>query len=864
MTQNREVPPSGPLDAKIAIVGEAPGKWEVIEGAPFVGKAGEVLEACLHGAGLLRAEVYITNVVKVRPGQDDNDISPYFTGKGFTDLGKTWVERLREELAALPANVFVPMGNTALFALTGQLGITKRRGSVYPCTIIPGRKVIPTIHPAATLYAERNFFDRYLITEDFKKVAQHQNTRELKLRQRNLIIRPSIEQALFFLHDARQKKYVAFDIETVSDQVSCIAFATSPSEAMSITPGDYTVERAATLWRAVEDILSDETVTKGGQNLIFDIQFLFESLGILTHGPLQDTMIAHHVLYPDLRKGLDVLTSIYTNEPYYKDEGKIWSPKFVGHAGADSFRLYNAKDAVVIPEIWPQLEADMRGDGHLATYQHFIELFPSLIYMSTRGVRTDEEVRLSIKSQLEEELKKLQAELNTLAGRELNANSPKQLMLYFYIERGIDPFLSRTTGKPTTDDKAMVRLARGTKSRKPIPEASLVQRIRHAQKLLGTYVDIKLDADRRLRGAMNPVGTVNTRISSSKTIRDTGLNMQNVPRFIRKIVIPDDGRVFIIPDKVQGEWVIVAYICGDGRMMHIVENNLDAHIETAKFITGLPEEYIKLEAKAVEDSRDPAFILAQRNALADAFPQYNQRNLAANYPDSYFPRTYSCRAIGKHSNHGLNYKMGAFRFSEEYEVDMDEAERVVSAYPITYPGIKTGFWEYVEGCISKNRTLVDLYGRKRVFLGEAGPDLIKDALDFMPQSTLARLTQRGQIKIYNDKSPFMQDVELLNNMHDGLLLQMPYDNIETMAQAIIQIQEHLDEELSFQGRRFRTKTDFKLGFSWEATVGFNAKSLDQLIVDLPELLERARVENERSRREAIRTINSDEHGGEGS
>ena len=875
MIDRREVPPVGPLDAKIAIIGEAPGKWEVIHGEPFVGKAGEVLERCLHSAGMIRGEVYLTNVVKVRPGENDNIITPYFTGKGFTEIGQTWVDRLREELSELPVNVFVPMGNTALYALTGLTGIKNVRGSVYPCTLVEGRKVIPTIHPAATLYDKpgakaRNFFDRYLITEDFKKVKRHQDTRELGIPNRNLLVRPTFDQALSYLAAVHQSGTAPFDIETINNQVSCISFAKNTYDAISISFSDYTAERELMLWKAIAAILGDRSVAKLGQNLIFDTQFLFENLGIITRGPIFDTMIAHHILYPELRKSLPVISSIYTDEPYWKDEGKVWSDKQIGRKmGMDNFRIYSAKDSVVLPEIWPQLweQLEEDRDGYVDFYNHVIECFPSLIYMSVRGVRTDNELRLHLKDRLTAEIHTLRERLNTLAGRELNANSPKQLMQYFYVEKNISPFTSRTSGKATTDDKAMQRLADGTKHRAPMPEAKCVQAIRRAVKQLGTYVDISLDDDQRLRGAMNPVGTVNTRYSSSQLLRGykkkVGLNMQNVPREIRKFVVADEGRVFFIPDKVQGEWVIVAYICGDSRMIHIVENNLDAHIETAKFITRLPEDYIEAEHDLIGDSRAPVHIDKCRRQLEDSHPEWRQEQLLAANPTAYFPRTYSCRAVGKHSNHGLNYLMGEDRFMAEYEVEPEDAARVVQGYPKAYPGIKTGFWDYVAARMKADRTLYDLYGRKRIFLGPSDDNLLKDALDFMPQSTLARNTQNGQKRIYADQTSFMRQVEILNNMHDGLLMQMPYDNVENLARAILRTQEHLSDELCFQERTFRIKTDFKLGFSWGTTVSFKADSMDQLMTDLPGLLSKAKDAHERVRREALQPIDSAESSLEG-
>src|SRR3989304_1554341 len=101
----RIVPGIGPATAKIAIVGEAPGAYEDIQLKPFVGPAGTVLEQCLHAAGLIRSEVYLTNVVKVQP--KGNVIDPFFDGKTFSSEGWAWVESLQEELNTLAPNVIV-------------------------------------------------------------------------------------------------------------------------------------------------------------------------------------------------------------------------------------------------------------------------------------------------------------------------------------------------------------------------------------------------------------------------------------------------------------------------------------------------------------------------------------------------------------------------------------------------------------------------------------------------------------------------------------------------------------------------------------------------------------------------------------
>src|SRR5690606_10348147 len=134
-------------------------------GEPFVGASGNLLTRKMHDAGILRQLCYITNVVKERP--KGNNIKP------FIDLSKKHVktsivydkyeEVLKEELSAIESNVIVAVGAVPLWALCRKKGITNYRGSILESTLIPGRKVIPIIHPAAAL---RNYIWQHYISRD--------------------------------------------------------------------------------------------------------------------------------------------------------------------------------------------------------------------------------------------------------------------------------------------------------------------------------------------------------------------------------------------------------------------------------------------------------------------------------------------------------------------------------------------------------------------------------------------------------------------------------------------------------------------------------------------------------------------------
>lgn len=318
----RIVPGNGPPSARIAIVGEAPGAYENAALKPFVGPAGTVLEQCLHSAGLIRSECYLTNVVKVQPR--GNDITPYFipTKGVFTPAGQEWVAKLLEELDGTECNVVVACGATALAALTGLSKIQKYRGYFFESKgLADVRKVLPTIHPAAALRGQYIF--RHIIASDLRKARDHQGTRILQRPQRQLVFEyGNVGEVLEWLAYFEKQDVVSVDIEVMNFAVSCIGFASSPTVACSIPISGNTWSEMEELeiWRGIQRVLENPASTKVMQNGIFDIQFLLNECGVEVRGPIHDTMMAHSCIYPELLKGLGFLGSLYCGtQMYWKD-----------------------------------------------------------------------------------------------------------------------------------------------------------------------------------------------------------------------------------------------------------------------------------------------------------------------------------------------------------------------------------------------------------------------------------------------------------------------------------------------------------------------------------------------------------------
>lgn len=533
----------GPSDADILILGEAPGREEAEKGRPFVGKAGNELDTHLHRAQILRRAVYITNVIKERP--DNNKISEFIKLRSgslswMSEKAEKYLDYLRREIAEVNPNVIVPVGNVAMWAVANLgSGITKWRGSILESTMFPGKKVIPTIHPAAPLHGK--WLWRYSIQVDLIRVRKESQFPEFRLPNRHYIIEPNFRETMEYLEMLKKEDIIAFDIEAdkKSQQMTCISFAPNENEAISIPfveganlyfPPDQELEVMKSIGELLEN---DKKII--AHNSSFDTSFMLRRYGIKTRN-IEDTMVAHAVFLPDLQKSLAYLTSVYTKMPYYKDVG---ANKFSGRQTSDErFWTYNAKDSIVLMEMFPKLMEDLKKSGNYETYQWQKKLIEPLLYVSERGIKMDIDAMRMKEKHAKQRMEEINKIFSMQVGREFNCGSHQQLKWFFYEYHNIQPYVKDK--KPTTNEDALKRLAAGTRGNVE-EEARLVLEYRKLSKSAGTYYGMNLDEDHRMRCSMNPVGAKTGRLSSSKTIFGTGANMQNQPWEMKYFMLVDEG-----------------------------------------------------------------------------------------------------------------------------------------------------------------------------------------------------------------------------------------------------------------------------------------------------------------------------------
>jgi len=584
------VPPTHNISAPYVGVGEQPGRTEVKRRQVFIGPAGRELDEDLIAADISRPQIYLTNVIKDLDRPIDHYIQMYRNNKKLfepiiSEKGLEYIKFLQWELSQTSAKYFLAIGGTALYILTGRIGINKWRGSVLDCTLVPGRKVIAILHPATVIPPKNQYLNKRLIIFDLKRLREY--TDDLHIASPyDITASPGYLETLKFLNFCKQSGMagarISYDIEVFMNrkhkQVSCIAFATK-GRGICIpfvdSRGDYfNIEQETEIWLHIADILEHPNIKICGQNLVFDSHFLLRTYGIQTSN-MDDTMIAQNQIMPDYPKGLDFITSIWTDHPYYKADGKAF---FKGSGQYEKFWQYNATDALICDEAFPKQFEEISSLNTIDSYKRQVSIIEPLVYMMEKGLKVDIVGMEQVYNDYEQKIVDLQEQLDTLVGHHLNAKSPKQLREYFFHEKGIKPFKHK--GKISYNNDAMKRLVR-----KGWEEAEIIQDIRRFTKLRSTYLDVgKMDEDGRIRCSYNPAGTKFSRISSSKNIWGSGGNFQNYPHDVQNFLIPDEGYAYYAFDLGQAENRIVAYVGEVIDMIECFETGTDVHSKTARMI----------------------------------------------------------------------------------------------------------------------------------------------------------------------------------------------------------------------------------------------------------------------------------------
>lgn len=366
---------SGSKHPKILVIGEAWGESEEQVRKPFVGESGKELwrmlgealpdvapdlheaASAMHRYGPLAwvgkreawletAGIAYTNTFALRPlgnkieqltvtkkeaealalARGEKYVWPMFSqGKYFRPELASEIDRLFEEIERLSPNLILALGNTACWATLGEVNIGSIRGTIRQSLDIFGRrfKVLPSYHPAGVM---RQWAWRPIVVADLMKASREATSPVISRPQRFITTSPTIEQVENFLDSllVSPPPLVGVDTETAAGLITMAGFSRSRSEAFLVPFATddrksywreaWQEERA---WEAIARVMGAEHVLKVLQNGLYDFQYFLKS-GIPLAGCLHDTMLLHHSILPEMKKGLGFLGSIYTLEPAWK------------------------------------------------------------------------------------------------------------------------------------------------------------------------------------------------------------------------------------------------------------------------------------------------------------------------------------------------------------------------------------------------------------------------------------------------------------------------------------------------------------------------------------------------------------------
>lgn len=783
-------------DSPLMIVGDYPDKRELESGAAWECTAGSLLRQLINSNGWSWPRTYRTTAYKNRMPEvwSEEKDKRKRANIALPEFDKN-LKLLKVELEQIKPRVIIAAGEFALNLLCGKEGIDKYRGSILPLTNdmqVAARStetiVVPIIHP-------RDLFRQYSAQTytgfDIARAVKYINERYIPPEHKyQLWVCREPENLRSFLnrnfHDA---EFYTTDIETFNGFLTCASLCFNGKEAISIPLMEFKspIETRRQLWELLAKVWASDK-PKVNQNIKYD-QTISEHWGFIYENVFDDTMLLAHSLYPELPKGLDFLTSIYTDIPYYKDEGKEFDPAL--HP-KDQLYLYNAKDALATWLVYKEQINDARTTqiwpGYTVENFHRERQFP-LYDIYRRSDKTGILVDLAQRDMLTEKytsmLELVSESISKAVGFPYNHNSPAQAKDIVY-ERFKLPPQKKRDGKgrwtTTADEEALEELIlnhvdRTLKGDMAQDAKNVLQLMLTARHLDGAleWLGTPYHLSGRMHQSSKVHGTESGRTSASRTpfyawgIRkkggkyeiaqlNLGMSFQTVPKHGKRladgttilndlttIFVPDDGYVFIEGDKSQAEARVVVVLANDIGQLKYFDKPNDIHLLTTSWCTGVGYDEL-LELKKAKGS---ITYLGKPTLVADARQD-----------------------IGKPARHAGNYDMEAPRLSLMGHMPLTQAEKILTKFHEACPSIRNVFHSTVRDLVGGDRVLVNPYGRRRYFFDRITPKYFKEAYAQLPQSTVSDHV-KFDILTPMDRRWYKHGVRVLNEKHDSLLFLAP-------------------------------------------------------------------------------------------
>jgi len=555
----------------------------------------------------------------------------------------------------------------------------------------------------------------------------------------------------------KKQKSFCFDTETTGldsheSELVGMSFAIEPCKAFYVpVPDNY--HNAQQIVSEFKEVFENPGIEKTGQNIKFDISIL-RWYDVDVKGKLFDTMLAHYLIQPDMRHGMDVLAENYLN---YKP---VPIDKLIGKKGKDQLSMrivpideikeYAAEDADITLQLKSVFEPLLYESSTRKLFDEIeMPLVPVLASMEAEGVKIDIKALNDFSAQLLTEVDELTKEIYSLSGTEFNIASPKQLGEILFDKLAIMEKAKLTKTKQYSTGEEILQ--------KLVNKHPIIQKIldyRSLTKLKSTYVDTLPLLVSKRTGRIHT--SYNQAVAATGRLSSNNPNLQNIPirtergREIRKAFVPrNDKFVLLSADYSQIELRIIAELSGDDGMIEAFNQGLDIHTATAAKVYGAELSEVTKEMR--------------RNA--------------------------------KMVNFGIIYGISAFGLSERLSIARKEAAQIIDQYFVKYPKIKEYMDNtivsarklgYVETIKGRRRYINDINSHNSVVRGYAE----RNAINAPIQGSAADMIKIAMINVYKALHEKNLNSKMIMQVHDELVFDVHKDEIEIVKKIVLDKMKH--------------------------------------------------------------------------
>ena len=534
----------------------------------------------------------------------------------------------------------------------------------------------------------------------------------------------------------------ALDTETTSiDEMQArivgISFSVVPGEAAYVPLAHTGPDAPAQLPLAevlarLKPWLENPAHKKLGQHIKYD-RHVLANHGIEVAGYAHDTMLQSYVLEVHRPHNLASLAERHLGRSGidYEDLcGKGAHQIPFAQVPVDKAAEYSCEDSDQTLDVhrvlWPRLQQNAR---LRAIYELEVQCSEVLYRIERHGVLIDASLLKKQSHELGERIVALEAEAHQLAGQPFNLGSPKQIGEIFFEKLGLPVIKKTATGKPSTDEEVLEKLAEDY----PLPARILEHR--GLSKLKGTYTD-------KLPQLVDGAGRVHTHFAQAVAVTgrlaSNDPNLQNIPvrtaegRRIREAFIAPPGHLILSCDYSQIELRIMAHLSDDEALLKAFHDGLDVHRATASEVFGVPVDQVSPEQ----------------------------------------------RRYAKVINFGLIYGMSSFGLARNLGIDNTAARNYIQRYFERYPGVKRYMDETRQ--LAKAQGYVETVFGRRLMLPEInspnGPrrqGAERAAINAPMQGTAADLIKKAMVAVQQALDTGPRASRMVLQVHDELVLEVP-------------------------------------------------------------------------------------------